>query len=342
MIGIRVDANKEIATGHVMRCLSIAYGFRNGGIKCIFITADENAKQIVSSNGFEAICLCSQWNDLDGEIEQLVNIIKEYKISKLIVDSYYVTAQYLERLLIHTKVIYIDDMNFFRYPASMVINYNIYYEIFSYPEIYSGFDTQLLLGCDYTPLRDEFKSLTPSYRETVEKILITTGGTDQYNVAGMLLNRIMEAKLFTDIEFHVVVGKLNSHLDCLKELSDRCKSIILHQDVRAMADLMRGCDIAITAGGSTMYELCACGVPTICFSFADNQLYGVKGFESEGLMSYAGDVRDGEEQCLSKLIAFIEEYIRNPKVRKEKAINMRKKVDGYGVSRIVKAVVDIG
>ena len=62
MIGIRVDANNEVATGHVMRCLSIAYGMRKDGLDCVFITTDENAKQIVSSNGFEVICLNSLIN----------------------------------------------------------------------------------------------------------------------------------------------------------------------------------------------------------------------------------------------------------------------------------------
>lgn len=341
MIGIRVDANKEIATGHVMRCLSIASVMKNVGIDCVFITADENAKQIVYSNGFEVICLNSQWNDHDREIKSLINVIQEYKIDKLIIDSYYVTKKYLEQLMAHTKVIYIDDMNFFRYPVSMVVNYNIYYEIFSYPEIYSGTDTQLLLGCDYVPLRDEFKSVTPSYREMVKKLLITTGGADQYNVAGKLLNTIIKEKLFKGMGFHVVVGKLNNHYDYLQELSNKRNSIVLHQDVKTMSVLMTNCDIAITAGGSTIYELCSCGIPAICFSFADNQLYGVKGFESEGLMAYAGDFRDGEEECISNLIFYIEEYISNPQARNERTVNMRKKVDGHGVERIVSAIISL-
>lgn len=341
MIGIRVDANKEIATGHVMRCLSMAFGLKNVGIDCVFITADEFAKQIVASHGYEVICLNSQWDELDKETKRLVEVIHEYKIDKLIIDSYYVTTQYLERLMAHTKVIYVDDMNFFRYPASMVINYNIYYEIFSYPEKYKSTETQLLLGCKYAPLREEFKLVKLSCREMVKKILVTTGGTDQYNVAGKLLNRIVEENLFQGLELHVVVGSLNSKFDYLKELSDGCHSIVLHQNLKAMSELMISCDIAITAGGSTMYELCACGVPTVSFSFADNQLYGVEGFSREGIMAYAGDVRNNEEECIDNLIANIKKYMASPEVRREKAITMRKKVDGNGVSRIVKAIVNL-
>lgn len=341
MIGIRVDANSEIATGHVMRCLSIAYGMKKACIDCMFITADENAKQIVSSNGFKVICLNTQWNDLENEIEQIVTVIHKYQIDKLIIDSYYVTIQYLESLMNYTKVIYIDDMNFFKYPVSMVINYNIYYKMFSYTEIYNGTETHLLLGCKYVPLREEFKSIKYTCRERVNKVLITTGGADKHNVAGKLLNKILEMKLFKGIEFHIVVGILNSNLDYLNELSDKCNSIILHKDVKTMSELMRDCDIAITAGGSTMYELCACGVPSICFSFADNQLYGVKSFSKEKLMPYAGDVRDNEEKCISNLIAYIEENIESSKIRKDKSVYLQNKVDGNGVIRIVNTIVDL-
>ena len=42
-IFIRVDANGIIATGHVMRCLSIADALRTLSVEAVFITADEEA-----------------------------------------------------------------------------------------------------------------------------------------------------------------------------------------------------------------------------------------------------------------------------------------------------------
>ena len=341
MIGIRVDANNEIATGHVMRCLSIAFGIKKADKECFFITADENAKEILAPYGFEVICLNSQWNDLNKETEKLVEVIREFNIDKLIIDSYFVTPQYLKRLMIYTKVIYIDDMNFFKYPVSMVINYNSYYEIFLYPVIYANTETELLLGCEFAPLREEFSLVKPLYRNKVKKVLISTGGTDKFNLAGKLLNGIKEKKLFRGIEFHVVVGTLNPNFGYLLNLSDRNVSIVLHKNVKSMSKLMISCDIAITAGGSTMYELCACGIPTICFSFADNQLYGVRKFANDGIMAYAGDIRDSEGRCILNLIDYIEEYIRNANERKKKSVRMRKKVDGNGVKRIVKAIIDL-
>lgn len=341
MIGIRVDANAEIATGHVMRCLSIANEMRRNHIDCVFITADVFSEQIVHASGFVVILLKTPWNELEEETEELVRVIEKYKIEKLIVDSYFVTVPYFDQIKTHTRIIYIDDLNLFQFPVAMIINYNIYAEKFSYPEIYRGTDTKILLGCDYAPLRSEFDSVIPSFRRTVDKIFITTGGMDQFNAAGKLLRHITKEKLFEDIEFHVVLGRLNRYSHFFHELQERNHLIFLHQDVTTMSVLMTSCDIAISAGGSTLYELCACGVPTICFSSADNQLFGVKGFEEAGLMAYAGDIRTGEDACINNLIASIDEYIYHPDLREKRSDDMRKLVDGKGASRIAEAVMQI-
>lgn len=341
MIGIRVDANKKVATGHVMRCLSIASIMKNKGIDCLFITADKDTEQLIYANGFEAISLHSKWNLLDTEITKLVNIIREYRIEKLIIDSYYVTEQYFKQLMAYTKVIYIDDINICQYPISMLINYNIYYEKFSYPEIYSETNTKLLLGCDYAPLRSEFKSIPPLYREAVKKVLITTGGADNYNVAGKLLKKVIDENIFKDIEFYVVVGAFNTHIDYLERLIDSYKYIKIYQDVKKISKLMIDCDIAITAGGSTMYEVCACGIPSICFSFADNQLYAVKEFEGKGIMSYAGDIRYPEENCIHNMIKYINEYITNFQDKKRIAIDISRKIDAFGADRIADAIIKL-
>lgn len=341
MIGIRVDGNSKIATGHLMRCLSIARGINNKGLECIFITADEMGMSFLSSFGYTVICLNSQWDNLDKETDQMIEVIHQYKVDKLIVDTYNVTLYYLKALEAHTKVIYIDDLSLFRYPVSMIINYNIYYDIFLYEKAYQDSDTQLLLGCSFAPLRDEFIGLTGSFRDIVNKVLVTTGGTDEYNVAGKLIKRIKEEGLFKGIEFHVVVGSLNRNGEHLKDLSNSYPLIFLHKGVRDMAEIMMSCDAAITAGGSTMYELCACGIPSISFAFADNQLYGVEGFEKEQLMAYAGDIRDDEEICITSMIGHLKEYVNNTECRKEKALKMREKVDGKGVERIIDAIINL-
>ena len=62
-------------------------------------------------------------------------------------------------------------------------------------------------------------------------------------------------------------------------------------DVKNMKELMCGCDLAVSAAGSTLYELCVCSVPTITYVIADNQLQASKAFDRKGIMVNIGDTR---------------------------------------------------
>ncbi len=101
---------------------------------------------------------------------------------------------------------------------------------------------------------------------------------------------------------------------------------------------MREADLAISAGGTTLYELCACGTPSISYSVADNQFGNVRAFDREGLISCAGDIRSGTvPEMLGKLIAAFD---RNE--RSARSERMRHVVDGRGADRIAEALIRLG
>ncbi len=337
-IGIRVDANPHIGTGHMMRCLSIAAAFKQQGMNCIFFVADAEAVEFIHTHGFDAVALDTRWDDLEEETGRLIQTLWLYGIGKLLVDSYYVTPRYLTQLRERVKVICIDDLNPFMYPVDMLINYNVYYNLFGYPQAYANTSTQLLLGCDYAPLRAEFSGLTSPCREKVKRVLITTGGTDNLGVTGELLKEIAARNLFEDVTFDVIMGRFSGHTEELAHICDKRLGIVLHRDVQCMSELMIGCDFAITAGGTTLYELCACGLPAVTFALADNQLYAVRQFDVEGLMPYAGDMREDAGEVINTLIEHMQAAIFGSQDRHEIVIKMRRLVDGCGALRIAAAI----
>ncbi|MDR1013169.1 MAG: UDP-2,4-diacetamido-2,4,6-trideoxy-beta-L-altropyranose hydrolase [Lactobacillales bacterium] len=341
MIGFRVDANSKIATGHLMRCLSIAIELESQGLDCVFISADNESKIIIDRYGFHFISLGTYWQNMDSEIDAIKKVIIDNQIKKLVIDSYYVTERYLEKISNLTKTIYIDDVNRFIYPVDMLINYSPYYDLFDYEKRYKNINTKLILGCDYVPLRQEFKNVPLKiYENNVEKILVTCGGTDNFNFMGKLLTKIVKNNLFRGIEFHLVFGAFNRNRNILYRLSETYRNVMLHENVDYISELMKSSDLAITAGGSTVYEFCACGVPSISFSFAGNQLYGVRRFAEMGIIDYAGDIRDGEELLFSKIISKVQEYIDDPQKRKLRSKKMQKLVDGRGTERLCEKIIN--
>ncbi|BCN32509.1 UDP-2,4-diacetamido-2,4,6-trideoxy-beta-L-altropyranose hydrolase [Anaeromicropila herbilytica] len=340
MLYIRADANSYIASGHIMRCLTIAEEMRKNGEECIFITADEEPSALLQSKGFERICLNSRWNDLEYELNDLLRLIHEKNITHLLIDSYYVTDIYLLKLRQKCKTIYIDDLGSFSHSVDMLINYNIYWNQLGYHSWYNDSDVRLCMGLSYAPLRKEFQNRKPLISKNVKHVFITSGGSDQYNVAGLCLDEIIKRSEFKGLIFHVIVGNFNKNKEKLIDIARYNKNIELHYNVTNMYELMNSCDLAITAGGFTMYELCACGIPMICFAFADNQLPGVRGFESNNLAIYAGDIRENERLCMDKIMDGIDYFLVNNDKRIQMANALTKVVDGKGASRIAQCIIN--
>ncbi|WP_051986356.1 UDP-2,4-diacetamido-2,4,6-trideoxy-beta-L-altropyranose hydrolase [Clostridium amazonitimonense] len=342
MLFIRVDANEKIGIGHLMRCLAVANEANEQGIECTFIISDKETERIMINFDFATICLNSEWNNLNNEIDKLIKVISENKIKLLLVDSYYVTKEYFEEIGKNVTLIYLGDLNYYSEYIDCLINYNNYYHKFNYYNMYDKKKTKLLLGTKYVPLREEFTNIKPIVRDTVSNILITTGGTDTYNIAGKIVDYFIKNESENDICFNIVVGSLNRNLDILSKLEKKNKNIKLYISTNNVAELMIKSDIAISAGGSTLYELCACGVPTICYAFVDNQLDSIKEFMATETMISVGDIRGREEECINLIYEKVQILKNNYKIRKKMFNKMQNIVDRKGSFRIVKEICDLG
>lgn len=337
---IRVDGNEIIASGHVMRCLTIAEQIRKKGAEVIFIVADDKPVELIKSRGFDVDILNTVWNKLDYETEILCAYIKEHNVKNLLIDSYYVTIEYLQKLSLCVKVIYIDDLYRFAYPVDTVINYSVLLDTELYENLYrdSGLNPHLLIGGCYVPLREEFVLKPFKVNAQVKRVLITTGGTDQLNIAESLLKTIMRNSELSQLDYHVIVGSFNQNKEELYFLANLYSNIYLHENVNNMAERMRTCDVAISATGTTIFELCACGVPSICLEVADNQK-GAKMGEKRGYILYAGNAYEEKEKCIERCKEALLFYKRHYAERKEKSIRMQSLVDGYGAKRIAEYIL---
>lgn len=333
MVCIRVDMNEQIATGHMMRCLSIADALRDLGEQVTFILADEQAINLLKQRGYDAIVLYTQWNDMDGELQGLSQMIQNEQIEKLLIDSYLVTPQYLAKLSESVKTVYIDDMNLFDYPVGAIICYANYWKKFNYP--IEQVEKHYYVGTKYVPLKSVFWNCGKKViAEQPEKLLVLTGGSDPYHVSELILNCIDLYK-FRNID--VICGMYNTDYRRLVKHYKKYVNIRFHQAVNNIEAYMQNADIAISAGGTTLYELCACGTPTISYSFADNQWYNVRQFEEDGVIDYAGDAR--VDDIVGNIMFYLEKYRADFQLRKSRSERMQKMVDGKGATRIAKILI---
>lgn len=338
MIWIRADANEKIGTGHLMRCISIARALKQCGQRVCFITADDSGVPILENRGQEYRILHSDYRNMEDELPGLQRLFSEDMPEFFLADSYFVTRRYLREIRQNVPVGILDDMARADLPADLLINYNIFADASLY-----GADAACdgyLLGTDYAPLRSEFEGTDYLVREKAETVLITTGGSDQYNLAGRLLKKALADPHAAALRYLVVSGAYNMHLQELKELEDANEKVRVCCNVSNMSQLMRESDIAVSAGGSTMYELSAVGVPVICFSFVENQERIVKGFVEKNLTCFGGDYLKQGEAMLDEVVGNINRLAANFHLRRSFSARLRQVVDGRGAMRIAEKLCE--
>ena len=338
-ICIRVDGNEIIATGHVMRCLSIAVQLRKIGADVVFVLADARPASIIEDSGFAYIVLDSIWNDMETEIKGFADYLTDNQIKTVLLDSYFVTEKYLQALSKIAKVCYIDDLDKFIYPVHTIINYSLQCNK-NYEKRYfdMGYNTKFLLGGKYVPLREEFDFLPYDVRRQVGKVMITTGGTDRLNITTKIIERIMSNPELRTLEYHIIVGRFNMNKDVIMNVAKPHPNIVIHENTSRISYFMRECDVAISAAGTTTFELTACGIPSICLEIADNQ-NGAVVWEDSGCMLYAGNAYKNQLDCLKQCEIALEKLCSDYKLRVEMSNNMQKMVDGKGAKRIAEYLI---
>ena len=351
MIGIRADGNAVIATGHIMRCMAIGDRLREMGKEVLFFLAGGEMRELVESRGFRVRVLDTDWRDMEGELDVFLPLLEQYHIQHVLLDSYQATFAYLNRLHKKVKITYIDDLQLINTPVDNIICYSVYSEEEKEDYKKSFKENQnLYLGLDYIPLRKEFEKgkykndTENTFQDKANKslpyvkdILITTGGTDCFHMAMGIVDYLKPYD--EEWNFHVVVGKFHPDKDKLKEMSKHMPHLYLYENVVNMASLMNQCDVAVSAGGTTIFELCCVGVPILAFTIADNQR-GIAELDKMGLLKSMGDARFAREKVLSNIAGSLQEYGKHPEQLLKTSRYQRSMVDAKGAVRIARIILE--
>ncbi len=325
---IKADGNKVIASGHIRRCLSIAEALKRKGTGVCFWFSDEESPEIIKR-------FCTGDNDFPYTMEP-----PESKADLLLLDSYSIRKDDFSSFREHAaKTAYIDDLCECDPDVDLLINYD------PDPPADLYHAPVQLLGTAYAPLREQFSSCSFKVRSSANRLFISSGGTDPYRIIEKLLKELYSPNRFDPVSMlhcDVVIGAVfdEKYKSALKLLSARYRGVMLNEGVQDMASLMNSCDLAITAGGTTLYELCAAGVPTIAFTMADNQLEFTESFGKKGVVCYEGDARK-DALLARKLAGRAMTLLNDPGQRNSMSCGARKMVDGRGAERIADAIIRI-
>jgi len=337
---IRADADSEIGTGHIMRCIALAQSWRDHGGKVKFITYCSNAFLInrIIDEGFSFHQLEKSYPDpseVCSFIEYTPNLrIKKDKNNWIVLDGYQFDPEYQTAARkTGYKVLIIDDMaHLSKYHADILINQNISGK----KRIYNiDSNTTLLLGNRYVMLRKEFLQFRKQNRSKVgevKKILLTLGGADTENVTIIVL-KALSRLVQSGLKIKVVVGPVNPNLQTLKsEIQMSNMDIEVLTSVNDMPSLISWADLAVSGGGSTCWELAFYGLPFLVIVLAKNQIDIAAGLDDAGAAKNLGWHSELTEDYIFKRIV---ELIEDHEMRYLLSQNSRNLIDGQGTERII-------
>lgn len=340
-IVIRADASTRIGTGHVMRCLALAHAWQDVGGTVHFLCAeipDGLAARLTSENIVLHRLQASPGSCADAE--QTVSLAQQLGAEWVVEDGYHFGTDYQQAIKdAGLRLLAIDDYGHAgHYVADLVLNQNIYADESLYPS--RAPTTELLLGTDYVLLRREFlpwKGWRRTIPDVARKILVTMGGGDPDNQTLKVIRAIQQ---ITDLDLSViaVVGGSNPHLATLERAISGSQSIRLVQNVSNMPELMAWADIAISTGGSTCWELCFLGTPSLVLIKAENQRQVVHGLASAGAIINLGW---HEEIKIFDVVDLLKKVILSTKQREHMSKHGQRLVNGTGASSVLKAMQDL-
>lgn len=334
----RVDAGPTIGLGHLQRCLSLADALRHLDITSLFLTNDDpRVLERVSGFGFDGYKLITSESWRRADIEQTLDIGAEIGCSAIVVDSDYEGADYLDKLRKSGYfVAAIEDTAPHPFPCHLVVNGDTHARQLRYQSPRK--DTQFLLGPEYSILRPEFWDVpTRAISNNVNNILVTFGGADPYNLMSQTL-----AMLESIPKRFVVTAIIGPFFENFAEIQAVDQGA--YHDIRlvktpdSVSHLMTKADLAISAGGQTLYELACVGCPTVAVKMADNQDGQLATFKESGFLQFAGSGK--KKDITERIITMVNSLLTDTETRFAMSKAGQRLIDGKGALRVTQRIVE--
>lgn len=332
---IRADASTAIGTGHVMRCLALAQAWQDAGGHALFAMAEstEAIRSRIQSEYCGVFCISAAIGNSD-DLLQTIALSKQQNCEWIAVDGYQFRADYQRGLkAAGFKVLFLDDYGHSdHYTADVVLNQNVS----ATPALYSDREeqTRLVLGPRYALLRREFKVWNSWQRANpavCRHVLVTMGGSDVGNATATAIKALDISRL-SEIEATVIAGGSNPNFEKLQGMvSASRRKIKLLKDVSRVGEFMAAADVAISAAGTTCWELCLLGLPALLIDVADNQTALAEELQKRGCAIHIAKGSATPEKIAQTLQSLIESQERRQLLSKAS----RELVDGKGAMRVV-------
>jgi UDP-2,4-diacetamido-2,4,6-trideoxy-beta-L-altropyranose hydrolase len=337
------DAGLAVGGGHVMRCLTLAGALSAKGAVCAFV-APPAVTAILETFGGDAIqALPAPGGDAASLAQAAADLAKDWSAEVVVLDHYGLGAAEEAGLRDGgRKIAVLDDLANRAHACGLLIDPGLGRSDDDYRGLVPP-DARVVTGPDYALVRPAFAAARKAAlarrgeRRSPGRALVSLGLTDVGGITARAVQAIQPA--LGEVALDVVLGAGAASLPALSDLAARDPRIEVHVDVRDMAALMASADIAIGAGGSSVWERACLGLPSILLVLADNQRVLARELDRRGA-AVTVDARRVADLAPALPKAW-ERLIADRRQRTSLVYASSSLCDGLGAERSAEAVLDL-
>lgn len=344
---VRVDASRELGTGHLMRCRTLARSLRARGATVRFLVGGQGAAPIadlVTVDGFEALLLpmssgAFAWAE---DVRLTLEVMNQVGDVDLVVVDHYGIDRRWESAVARScvAVAVIDDTADRPHHCDLLLDQNLYENLAQRYSALVPTGCRLLLGPRWALVRDEFVTAAASRRERdgrIASVLISYGGSDPTNETSKALRAMSAIAWLQRID--VVIGHAAEVSDAVRELALHDDRVNLHRDVSDMASLMVAADLSLGAGGATTWERAVLGLPAVVTTVASNQVESAQTLADRGAIRYVGAAESVTSGCIEDAV---EDLGADPEQVRELGVRARELMeDARGSAEVADAMLEV-
>lgn len=342
---IRTDAAPELGSGHVMRSLTLADELGSRGHHVTFLARrlSPHLHDAIMAHGHDvailpdvddwAAPLRDEW-DTDAQRRDAKATRSAAADAAWIISDHYGLGVVWERAMRDSgsRVLAIDDLGR-THDCDVLLDQNYYANPSArYP---AGAATTMLLGPRYALLRPEFahaRAGVTARDGAVRRMLLCMGGMDAGDATSLALDAI-EAGGLAGTPLDVVIGPAHPARTMIETRCAANPAWRVHVQTDNMAGLLAAADLAIGAGGTTTWERCAVGVPTLAVELADNQREVLREGARAGFL-YAFD----DPLSVAALVVHLRALVTNSGLRRHLSATGLTLTDACGARRVAAAL----
>lgn len=261
---LRADASSSIGVGHVMRSLSLGEALLDEGfgVELVSFELAPSLQSLATSCGVEVVELsCAPRSSEDAQF------VLQRNANLVVVDGYEFSREFFAVLeTSSTPFAVIDDnVETSAQSPSAVINQNPHASASMYAHLQGN--PKLLLGLQYAMVRKEVCEVAAMNLQSCEgEVFVAMGGADFLGLTAPIVEALAE----TGLQIRVAVGHANTQRAHIQKLADQLGNVTLIEQQDYVSSLASA-HVAVLAAGSSLWEACAVGTPSIGLVVAENQ-----------------------------------------------------------------------